>query len=169
MRLLPATQCLGTHNDIETDAIMIIIFIIIIMTSKGFSPLWQSTEWKRRTRDLPRRQSSCDLKWDLPGSPRYEIAVHYMAATCMRQHWETMGVEHPGHVSTFLDNRYMEPIPEALGADKRAHNSIFDSFILGDTGREEAVLLLEQWCDARWVEKYIHAPLHKHANASWCQ
>ena len=101
-----------------------------------------------------------------PWIPRYEIAVRYMAATRMRRHWETMGVEHPGHFATFLDKGYMEPIPEALGADKKTHNSILDSFILGDTGREEAVLLLEQWCDARWVEKYIHAPLHKHANAS---
>ena len=30
VRLLPATQCLGTHNGIETDAIMIFIFIFIM-------------------------------------------------------------------------------------------------------------------------------------------
>lgn len=52
------------------------------------------------------------MKWDLPGSPRYEIAVRYMAATRMKQHWETMGIEHPGHFAMFLSKGYMESIPK---------------------------------------------------------
>lgn len=50
-------------------------------------------------------------RWGSPNSPVYEMAMRYMVATRMQQHWEYLGSQHPNNFKKFLSKGYMEPIP----------------------------------------------------------
>ncbi|KAJ7801492.1 hypothetical protein B0H13DRAFT_2498331, partial [Mycena leptocephala] len=58
-------------------------------------------------------------RWGAPESETYQIAMRYIVATRMTQHWEGLALNSPGKFVKHLEQGYMEPIPVAWVQDLR--------------------------------------------------
>ena len=47
-------------------------------------------------------------RWGPPESPVYKMAVRYMEATRMVQHWNALREQHPKRFAEYLEKGYME-------------------------------------------------------------
>ncbi|KAJ7759801.1 hypothetical protein DFH07DRAFT_741079 [Mycena maculata] len=58
-------------------------------------------------------------RWGPPESETFQIAMRYIVATRMTQHWEGLALHSPDEFVKHLEQGYMEPIPVAWVQDRR--------------------------------------------------
>jgi hypothetical protein len=68
---------------------------------------------------IARADAAMWRRWGAPESETYQIAMRYIVATRMTQHWEGLALNSPGKFVKHLEQGYMEPIPVAWVQDLR--------------------------------------------------
>jgi hypothetical protein len=68
---------------------------------------------------IARADAAMWRRWGPAEEETYQIAMRYIVATRMTQHWEGLALNSPGEFEKHLGEGYMEPIPVAWVQDRR--------------------------------------------------